>query len=70
MIKYNKKFEDIKEEIIQDIKLECDHYSECGYDNWRNFLSDSYMMDEDYEEVIHTFTEEELEILWRSSHIK
>ena len=59
---------DIKGEIIKDIQSEdCDHYSECGYDNWHNFLSDSYM-DEEYDEELQSFTEEELEELWEKSH--
>lgn len=58
---------DMEMKIIQDIK-ESDHYSECGYDSWKHFLSDANMGSdkEKYDEVLYkNFTEKELEILWK-----
>ena len=66
---YNgKTSEDIEKEIIYDIQT-ADHYSECGYLNWRDFLSDCYM-NELYTEVIFDMEEEEIEDIWDEAQEK
>lgn len=67
-INYNK----IKKQIIKDITdKDTDYYIECGYEYWKDFLSDgnAEIDAEQYDKVLYEdFTEEELEKLWRNSH--
>lgn len=56
--------------IIKDLECDCDHYSKCGYDGWKPFLSDANTDDiDEYNKVLYEdFTEEELEEIWQRSH--
>lgn len=60
----------IKEHIINSLKCDCDHYSDCGYDNWHNFLSDAnFEFDKElYDDYLADFSEQELEKIWQKYH--
>lgn len=57
---------DIRKQIIKDISEDCDHYSELGYDCWKDLLSDANVEidKEEYDKVLYEeLTQEELEEL-------
>lgn len=56
-------------EVVRDVTDARTEYFAPEYESWKTFLSDCNG-DADYEQVLEdSFTEEELEILWQSSHI-
>lgn len=65
------RIDEMKKKIIKDLKGNCSHMSERGYDSWKTFLSDCNDMEEDYDEVLYEeFTENELEEMWQKSDNK